>query len=266
MICTLIVNSETIKNIYEKRDCLSWQPLTLISDEIRMYVDNTRNEQNRIERFSAYSLLYFAINEFFERSDKRILRDENGKPYFPRLGDEADIFFSISHSGGMSAVTISDEGECGVDIQLMPEREMSERIEKRFLNSFHIDGSDKRISRIGGDDQSESLLKENAHKQKRDFNTALPRRHFVYFAEPTDNGFKLLSEQKEIRLLHEKMNDDFEIRFLKKWTLCEAILKCFGSGFKDLRNLNTYMDSCDLWFSALGASEKIFGLSASVKK
>lgn len=49
-----------------------------------------------------------------------------------------NIQISISHSDGVSAVCISDEGEVGVDIQVEIDEERAERINKRFFSDLPI--------------------------------------------------------------------------------------------------------------------------------
>ena len=60
------------------------------------------------------------------------MREKDGKP---RLVSHS-IFFNISHSDGLVAVSISDKCDVGVDLQseISPERE--ERLSARFLSGF----------------------------------------------------------------------------------------------------------------------------------
>lgn len=62
---------------------------------------------------NTYALLRRIYSERFSISAPEILRAENGKPYFKGL----PCHFSISHSGSMALIGISDS-EIGVDIQL----------------------------------------------------------------------------------------------------------------------------------------------------
>jgi len=62
---------------------------------------------------NTYALLRRIFSERFSLPAPEILRTENGKPYFEGL----PCHFSISHSGNMALIAISDS-EIGVDIQL----------------------------------------------------------------------------------------------------------------------------------------------------
>ena len=85
MICTVLVDSEIVKEYYEKRDCLNWQPLTLIPKDILSYIDAQKNEKNKSERFASYALLFSLVPTFFGKIVENISRDEFGKPYFEKL-------------------------------------------------------------------------------------------------------------------------------------------------------------------------------------
>ncbi len=62
---------------------------------------------------NTYALLRRIYSERFSLPAPEILRADNGKPYFEGL----PCHFSISHSGNMALIGISDS-EIGVDIQL----------------------------------------------------------------------------------------------------------------------------------------------------
>ena len=81
MNATFIVNSKSLEKYYENRDCQIWQPLTLISEDILAYIEKAGNQQSRLERFAAYSLLFYLAKKFFGIKILSIGRDEFGKPY-----------------------------------------------------------------------------------------------------------------------------------------------------------------------------------------
>ena len=120
-----------IKNT--KGDCHDmWQPHNLLPTEVREYIENTKNNKTRVERYFAYSALSLSLKEFFSVDDFKIERNENGKP------DLADshIHISLSHCEKLVAVAISDLGEIGVDVQCHVDIERSERLETRFLKDL----------------------------------------------------------------------------------------------------------------------------------
>ncbi len=61
-------------------------------------------------------------------SNTRIIRKENGKPYFPAM---SELCFSISHSDGVAACALSEAGEVGVDLEFIPLPESSRMAERR---------------------------------------------------------------------------------------------------------------------------------------
>ena len=323
MILTVILNSEKLKNFYEGRDCQNWQPLTLISKETLEYIKSTADEKTRIDRFAAYSLLFSLADAFFGIRIKKIGRDEFGKPYIEECLKEdkevsdGNLHFSISHSGGIVAVTLSEDAECGVDLQIMPSKDVSERLEKRLLSSFDV----RDVSVIDSD-----MTLKNACR--------------VYFAEPMEKGFslypafgiecKLLNDiqglesnfgnsletsfsiKSEKDILNsmtidvedipenypasdcenatvsiknypitdceeipknnflgaflKEYKDSQELVFLKKWTLCEAILKCFGKGFRDHIKLDFLKSECNLRYYLVLIENQKFGFALAIKK
>lgn len=83
---------------------------------------HTHNEQHT----AAYELLYAAA-AVCQLPSGRVEKTEEGKPYFP---DAPSTFFSLSHTDGYAVCAIGD-CPCGVDIEA--EREVSERLRRRFL-------------------------------------------------------------------------------------------------------------------------------------
>ena len=234
MIYTFITDSEKIENFAEKRDCHSWQPLTLIPEKILSEAEETKNSALRYERLAAYSLLCFASLSFFGTKIKDILRNEHGKPYASELDDDRKIYFSISHSDGLCAVMLSDEGECGVDIQALPSQKQRERVEKRFLSAI-----------------SEDLVSENDDKKSNLGESQL------IFAEPSEEGFTFLHEIGDFS----SVTNEEEDLFLKKWTSFEAILKCFGNGFSDASRVNLLSEGCVVSNKQFSYKYKRFGLA-----
>ena len=250
MIFTAIVDSLKLKKYYEKRDCLDWQPLTLISKEIFDLIENTKNEKCRLERFAAYTLLYYSVEKIFDYRIRNIKKTESGKPYIDDESLKNKLFISISHSGSISAVTISDEAECGVDVQIMVDEKILQNVEKRFLGS--IDLSDVKILPFndGGDALSSadpSFVKLSANG----FYNA--KNNYLLYAEPCECGFSFLDF-----LDNEEKND-----LLKKWTISESLLKCSGGGFKDLSNIDEIKSRCDIFYCSFRVDNNACGIAVS---
>lgn len=66
---------------------------------------------------AAHRLLAFAVSETWGLDTlPAIDRTEQGKPFFP---EQPRLRFNLSHSGGLALCALSDEGEVGVDIELV---------------------------------------------------------------------------------------------------------------------------------------------------
>lgn len=119
--------------IEKNRDCREFrQPLSLLPEEIKKYIENTKNEAVRAERELTYITLLCSLKAFFDIDKIRLERAPDGKPYLK----DSNIHFNLSHSDGVIAACISDEGEVGVDLQsdIAPER--AERLKDRFFKDF----------------------------------------------------------------------------------------------------------------------------------
>ena len=116
-----------------KEDCrIKRQSIPDFPKEIGEYIDRAKNTLTREERECAYSTLLYSLKCFYGIENPEIVREKDGKP---RLVSH-DIFFNISHSDGLVAVSLCDEGDIGVDLQdeISPERE--KRLSTRFLSGF----------------------------------------------------------------------------------------------------------------------------------
>ena len=142
MIYTVISDINNFKSAREsaqKRDCHNqWQPLTLIPKDVISYIENSKNDEVRLERYTAYSTLFFALFELYGKKDLTLCRTDSGKPYLIENGNASKIQISISHSDGLVAVALSDEGDIGVDIQSEIDKSRAERLEKRFFTDINI--------------------------------------------------------------------------------------------------------------------------------
>ena len=74
----------------------------------------------------AYALLEEKAAE--KHNNTEIIKNEKGKPYFKHI---PDLFFSISHTDGLTVIALSD-CEVGIDVERIKKADL--RIIKRFLN------------------------------------------------------------------------------------------------------------------------------------
>ncbi len=94
-------------------------------------------EGNKDQSRAGRALLGFVLREYYNVSYENadIKRQEQGKPYFTNL----PLFFSISHSGGLVALAVS-ENDVGIDVE--PLRDISRQVGKRYLG---VDTDDKKV-------------------------------------------------------------------------------------------------------------------------
>ena len=138
MIYTII--SSTKNRIEENRDCRALrQPLSHLPKELDEFISSTKNDSLRAERFLAYTSLLCGLKAFYDIDNASVKKDPEGKPYLVYDSDNApEIHISISHSEGTVAVSLSDEGEIGVDIQCKISAERAERLKDRFFGDVEV--------------------------------------------------------------------------------------------------------------------------------
>ena len=138
MIYTII--SSTKNRIEENRDCRALrQPLSHLPKELDEFISSTKNDSLRAERFLAYTSLLCGLKAFYDIDIASVKKDPEGKPYLVYDNDNApEIHISISHSEGTVAVSLSDEGEIGVDIQCKISAERAERLKDRFFSDVEV--------------------------------------------------------------------------------------------------------------------------------
>ena len=133
MIYTVISSLKENRIEINKRDCrIVRQPLTLLYPKLKEYTERGKNEQHNAERRLAYITLLSSLKEFFFIENPVIKRNENGKPSLV----DCNVHISLSHCDEVSAITLSDEGEIGVDIQSPVDDAKAERLTKRFLSEI----------------------------------------------------------------------------------------------------------------------------------
>ena len=89
-----------------------------------------RKSKNRED---VYKLLACAVESIFGIQMPKVVKDENGKPYFP---ERPDIHFSLSHSGEYVMCAVSDS-PVGADIQ--KNQKISEKMQKRVFTENELE-------------------------------------------------------------------------------------------------------------------------------
>lgn len=132
-----ISSAKAIDGNKESGDCCKMQQsLPELPRDIREYINNTKNEKVKAERRLAYTTLLCSLSVFFDIKDVKIQKDSLGKPFL--IGLKENISFNISHSEGTVAVTLSDEGDVGVDLQAEVDKKLAEKLDRRFLHGLNL--------------------------------------------------------------------------------------------------------------------------------
>ena len=157
-------------------------------------VDGT--EEKDIGHTVAYAMLDTLYRAKFNTPTPIIEKNEYGKPYFV----DGSCHFSISHGKGLCAVLLTDEGECGVDIEPEIEENRAKKIDTRFL-------SDRLPVRpLKRDIELRHELTGGANTQ-----------------EPKPSG--------EVEIQELEVGGAEGLTTTAKWTVLEAVLKMSGEGF-----------------------------------
>ena len=157
-------------------------------------VDGT--EEKDIGHSVAYAMLDTLYRAKFNTPTPIIAKSELGKPYFV----DGSCHFSISHGKGFCAVLLTDEGECGVDIEPEIEENRAKKIDTRFL-------SDRLPVR----------------PLKRDIELRFELAGGENAQEPKPSG--------EVKIQGVEAESFDKMPITAKWTVLEAVLKMSGEGF-----------------------------------
>jgi 4'-phosphopantetheinyl transferase len=93
------------------------------------FAHSERRSRRQVQRAAAESLLGDLLDLLAEGplSPWQVIRNHDGKPTLVNSGGQSAIEVSLSHSGPIGLVGISDRGEIGVDLELKnPRRSISE--------------------------------------------------------------------------------------------------------------------------------------------
>ena len=157
-------------------------------------VDGT--EEKDIGHTVVYAMLDTLYRAKFNTPTPVIEKNEYGKPYFT----DGSCHFSISHGKGLCAVLLTDEGECGVDIEPEIEETRAKKIDTRFLSDRLPVRPLKRDIEL----RQELTGGENAQ-------------------EPKPSG--------EVEIQGVEVESFDKMPITAKWTVLEAVLKMSGEGF-----------------------------------
>ena len=157
-------------------------------------VDGT--EEKDIGHTVAYAMLDTLYRAKFNTPTPVIAKSELGKPYFV----DGSCHFSISHGKGLCAVLLTDEGECGVDIEPEIEENRAKKIDTRFL-----------CDRLP------------VRPLKRDIELRQELTGGANAQEPKPSG--------KVEIQEIEVGGAEGLTTTAKWTVLEAVLKMSGEGF-----------------------------------
>lgn len=110
-----------------------WQQgMALVTEKRREKAQRLIKEEDRLASLGTGLLLKCVLNI---SSDKDIKYNEHGKPYF-----EHGKYFSVSHSGNIAVLAVSDD-EIGIDIERL--RKPNERIIRRCFTEAEAEFAEK---------------------------------------------------------------------------------------------------------------------------
>ena len=223
MIYTVISSLKENRIEFNKRDCRTIrQPLSLLCKKMREYIDGGKNELHKAERRLSYITLLCALKSFYDIDAPDIAINEHGKPYIK----DCDVYFNISHSNGVAVVSLSDEGEIGIDLQHQIEPERADRLKERFFQDLEV--------------KNESVGAE------------------YYYCNLSDEEAEICS----ISLSDFKADtEDYSV----KWVSAESIMKLTGRGFADVDNVYDLSKKSKTEIKELNLDEKYY-LAISVSK
>ena len=192
-------------------------------------------EKNNKERVGAYALLSFAISAYtdMDLSDVSVSRDQYGKPRLTDLqGGTLPIHFSISHSAGIVAVAISDEGEIGIDLEPRVQEDRAERLSRRLAGSLPPQ-----------DFSCESIA---------DLVTV----------------FRLMEDgtPAEVGGVVSDVACQKHLPFTARWTVMEAVMKCDGRGFAAVSDIQGLYREHGVGTTAISIGGRVYYLSLATVK
>ena len=175
-----------------------------IRKEILEHIKSVSNDKFRKERCGAYLLLSAAVKKMLGFMPP-VHFSQSGKPYFD---EEIKIYFNISHTTDLVAVSISDESAVGVDAEAEISLERAARLEARFFSELSI--SERPLDVIYAfceiSEDGNILIREIENKN--------------------------ISEIQSGKTKISSVNQSYS--FGARWTIYEASLKCNGGGFTSL--------------------------------
>ena len=206
-------------------------------------------EQRTSASFAAYMSLEVLYEVCFRERMPKIKRTEHGKPYFDE--NPHCVHFSISHTETHAVALLTDEGECGVDIEEEVSSSRAATIERRFLSGidFSLASFNTRPEIIAARLPSPLGARELCELTPRMPVTELDR---------------VAYQRGERELCELWITNGLEP--ISRWTLLEAVLKADGRGFAAYKSVGEIIPSCTARHYVFTDNGKSFYISLAIKK
>ena len=211
-------------------------------------VAKVNNDQLTPSSYAARRALNALYSVTYNEKMPRIKYAEGGKPYF--ADNPHGVYFNISHTDSYAVAVLTDEGECGIDIEGERDSVKAARIDKRYLLGIDMEMPpfatnpeilfDRLDTPIGGRDLCEMTA---------------------------GNGYDMLDEilyPKKGRTLSE-YPINANLLPIARWTVLEAVLKADGRGFVAYKEAQELVWQCAARHYLLSDGEKRLFLSVAVK-
>ncbi|MBO5101072.1 MAG: hypothetical protein J6C39_00890 [Clostridia bacterium] len=191
----------------------------------------------KLERYTAYRLLSDILKKDFSCDPESLALEfeEGGRPYLHKDGVRSAIDFSISHSGELVLVAVSDSVRVGADLQKEVSAALGERLDKRFVLSASIVPHREKISLFTEDSPAAAakILKKTAQNPE-----GLPTEGSgeMLLSGACDGGIAsygvaACSAAASLAVATPSSATCRELDKTELWATAEALLKLDGRGF-----------------------------------
>ena len=191
----------------------------------------------KLERYTAYRLLSNILKKEFDCDPESLALEfeEGGRPYLHKNGVRSAIDFSISHSGELVLVAVSDSVRVGADLQKEVSAALGERLDKRFVLSASIVPHREKISLFTEDSPAAAakILKKTAQNPEG-LQTEGSGEMLLSGARDggiTSHGVAPCSGAASLAVATPSSATCRELDKTELWATAEALLKLDGRGF-----------------------------------
>lgn len=199
--------------------------------------------------FAAHRTLEIMYRSIFNERLPETERTPEGKPYLRE--NPHGVYFNVSHTDSYAAVLLTDEGECGVDIEAELPPARAERIDRRYLS-----GLDMSVDTLATQPQIIAARLPSPLDV-----TDLCELCAVKSQKKPDG---MRCQSGEISLTELEISN--ELSAVSRWTLLEAVLKADGRGFAAYKEADDIKAACVARHYLYKDGENKLYISVAIKK